>query len=57
MDGGPHVGEHIRVFTGIQEVVIAGDWAYCWTQLSVIVIPRSSGAAMRRSGPTLTVVS
>lgn len=39
----------------IQELVVAGNWAYCWTQLLVAIIPRSSGAAMRRSGPALTI--
>ncbi len=39
----------------IQEVVVAGDCAYCWTQLSVAIIPRSSGVAMARSGPALTI--
>lgn len=39
----------------IQEVIVAGDCAYCWTQLSVTIIPRSSGTAMRRVGPALTI--
>jgi uncharacterized protein (TIGR02246 family) len=39
----------------IQEISVAGDWAYCWTRLSVTLIPRTSGSAMRRSGHTLTV--
>ena len=39
----------------IQEVVVAGDCAYCWTQLSVAITPRQSGAVMRRSGPALTI--
>ena len=39
----------------IQEVVVSGDVAYCWTQLSVTISPRSSGAAVRRSGPALTI--
>ena len=40
----------------IREVVVAGDCAYCWTQLSVVITPRTSGAAMRRSGPALTIL-
>ena len=40
----------------IRELVVAGDCAYCWTQLSVVITPRTSGAAMRRSGPALTIL-
>jgi uncharacterized protein (TIGR02246 family) len=39
-----------------QEIRVAGDLGYAWTQLSVTVIPRDSGGApARRSGPTLTI--
>jgi uncharacterized protein (TIGR02246 family) len=49
--------KHVQIeSTGeIQEVVVAGDCAYCWTQLSVAITPRNSGAVMRRSGPALTI--
>ena len=40
----------------VREIVVAGDWAYCWAQLSVAVIPQSSGVAIRRSGPALTIL-
>jgi uncharacterized protein (TIGR02246 family) len=39
----------------IQELVIAGDFAYCWSYLSVVVTPKKSGATIRRSGYTLTI--
>jgi uncharacterized protein (TIGR02246 family) len=39
----------------IQEISVAGDWAYCWTRLSVTLIPRASGPALRRLGHTLTI--
>jgi len=40
----------------IQEVRVTGDWAYCWTQLTVIMTPRDGGEAKRRSGHTLTIL-
>lgn len=39
----------------IQEVAVAGNCAYCWTQVSVVIIPRSSGVAICRAGPALTI--
>ncbi len=45
----------INSSSDIQELVIAGDLAYCWSYLSVIVTPKKSGATVRRSGYTLTV--
>lgn len=38
----------------IQEIVIAGDWAFMWTQLTVIVTP-PDGVTRTRAGHTLTV--
>jgi len=40
----------------IQEIRITGDWAYCWTQLSVTITPRQGGEPKRRSGHTLTIL-
>jgi uncharacterized protein (TIGR02246 family) len=40
----------------VQEVVVAGDLAYCWTQLTVDMVPRDSGPTRHRTGPTLTVL-
>ena len=39
----------------IQEIQIAGDWAYCWSKLRVTVTPLGSGAEIRRSGNTLSI--
>ena len=41
--------------TEVQEVQIAGDIAYCWTQIAVSMTPTGGGAAMHRSGYTLTI--
>jgi len=37
----------------IQEIKVLGDWAYVWTQLSVVITPKNGGDANRRSGNTL----
>ena len=39
----------------IQEIQVAGDYAFCWNQLSVTVTPLQGGPAQRRAGPTLSV--
>lgn len=40
----------------VREIHVTGDWAFCWTDLSVVITPRSGGAPIRRSGHTLSVV-
>lgn len=40
----------------VLEVQVGGDWASCWSQLTVIVTPLETGAPLRRSGPTLTIL-
>jgi uncharacterized protein (TIGR02246 family) len=40
----------------IQEIEAAGNWAYCWTHLSVTVTPLKGGSPMRRSGYTLSIL-
>jgi uncharacterized protein (TIGR02246 family) len=40
----------------VKEVRVAGDLAYCWTHLSVTMIPRGSGDAVYRTGPALTIL-
>ena len=49
--------QHIRIepSAAIQEIQIAGDFAYGMTHLNVIVTPLQGGAPMRRSGYTLTI--
>src|SRR5260370_23232021 len=40
----------------IQEVQVAGDWAYGWSHLTVRMTPRNGGASMRRAGHTLSIL-
>ncbi len=40
----------------IQEVTVAGDWAFVWTKLRVVVAPRNGAAPMIRAGHTLSVL-
>ena len=40
----------------IQEIEVCGEWAYCWTQLTVVVTPRDGRASMTRSGSTLSIL-
>jgi len=35
----------------IQEIHIAGDYAFCWNQLSVTITPMTGGPPGRHSGP------
>ena len=35
----------------IQEVRVFGDWAYVWTQLTIMMHPNDGRAPTRRSGP------
>ena len=39
----------------IQEVEVSGDWAFMWCKLTVAATPPHGGAAVTRSGHTLTV--
>lgn len=40
----------------IQEIKVAGDWAFMWTKLSIVVTPPNSASAIERAGHTLTVL-
>lgn len=40
----------------IQEIHVAGNFAYCWSHLQVDITPLQGGSSMRRSGYTLTVM-
>jgi uncharacterized protein (TIGR02246 family) len=50
--------EHVRIeaSANVQEIHVAGDFAYCWNYLDVVVTPLAGGAAQRRAGHTLTVL-
>jgi len=39
----------------IQEIKVFGEWAYVWTALSVVLMPRS-GEVITRSGHTLSIL-
>jgi uncharacterized protein (TIGR02246 family) len=40
----------------IQEIQVAGDWAFMWTRLTVTATPRDGGPATTRAGHTLSVL-
>jgi len=40
----------------LEEVVVRGDWAYCWTHLTVMMTPKAGGAPIRRAGHTLSIL-
>ena len=40
----------------VEEVEVAGDMAYCRTRLSVTVLARDGGAAVHRTGNTLSIL-
>jgi uncharacterized protein (TIGR02246 family) len=39
----------------IQEIHVAGDYAFCWTRLHVTATPRDEGLPIRRTGDVLSV--
>jgi uncharacterized protein (TIGR02246 family) len=49
---------HVRIESNseIKEIRVFGDWAYCWSHLSVSVTPRNEGKSMRRTGYTLSIL-
>jgi uncharacterized protein (TIGR02246 family) len=46
---------HIEGKPDIQEIHVAGNYAFCWNQLSLTVTPVHGGPAQHRAGPTLSV--
>ena len=40
----------------IQEIQLAGDWAFMWTRLSVVATPPDGSPPIERAGHTLTVL-
>jgi len=51
------LSEHRIHSTGeIQEIVVSGDLAYCWTMLTVRVIPLAGGTETSRRGNALSVL-
>jgi ketosteroid isomerase-like protein len=47
---------HIESISKIQEINLFGEWAYLWTKLSVVVIPKKGGAPIKRADYTLSVL-
>ncbi|HWH48711.1 MAG TPA: SgcJ/EcaC family oxidoreductase, partial [Burkholderiales bacterium] len=39
----------------VQEVQVSGTFAWCWTKLTVRVVPRNGGSAINRAGSTLSI--
>jgi uncharacterized protein (TIGR02246 family) len=50
--------EHVRIEASaeIQEIHVAGDCAYLWNRLDVLVTPVAGGGPQRRAGHTLTIL-
>ncbi|WP_458237629.1 YybH family protein [Pseudomonas sp. P5_A2_2] len=40
----------------VQEVEVSGKLAYCWTELTVRIVPQSGGSATTRTGSALSVL-
>jgi uncharacterized protein (TIGR02246 family) len=40
----------------LEEVVVRGDWAYCWTHLVLIMTPIDGGTPIKRAGHTLSIL-
>jgi uncharacterized protein (TIGR02246 family) len=40
----------------IQEIKVLGDWAYLWTDLTVVMTPKKGGAPIKRAGNTLSIL-
>ncbi|MFL5386294.1 MAG: YybH family protein [Longimicrobiaceae bacterium] len=47
-------GSRIDATSHVREVTVSGDWAFCSTDLAVVMTP-SEGAPVRRSGNTLSI--
>ena len=39
----------------IQEIKIVGDWAFMWSQLTVVITPPNNPESITRAGHTLTI--
>ena len=39
----------------LQEIKVFGEYAYCWTELTVAITPRAGGTPIKRSGNTLSI--
>ena len=56
---GAQAGQERPQFDGtseIQEIKVFGEWAFMWTQLSVVVTPPGGAPPMARTGQTLSIL-
>jgi uncharacterized protein (TIGR02246 family) len=45
----------IEATSDIRELHVSGHFAYCWSNLTVVVTPRAGGSPMKRAGDVLSV--
>jgi uncharacterized protein (TIGR02246 family) len=45
----------VEADSNIREIRVTGEWAYCWTDLTVVLTPVNGGPAITKSGNTLTI--
>jgi uncharacterized protein (TIGR02246 family) len=45
---------HFEADSHVREVQVAGGWAYCWTDLTVVLTP-AGGPPIKKTGNTLTI--
>ena len=48
-------GARLEATSNVREVRVSGDWAFCSTDLSIVMTPAGGGEPVRRSGNTLSV--
>jgi uncharacterized protein (TIGR02246 family) len=46
----------LEIHQDIVEIVLHGETAHCWTQMTVTITPKDGSPAIRRAGPTLSVL-
>jgi uncharacterized protein (TIGR02246 family) len=46
----------MEAVSDVKEIHVSGDFAWCWTHLTVTITPQNGGDAMRRSGNTLSIL-
>ena len=49
-------GVNIDATSEIQEIKVVGEWAYMWTNLSIVITPKNGGASVTRAGNTLSIL-
>jgi uncharacterized protein (TIGR02246 family) len=51
-----HEAPRLEGTADIQEITVAGDWAFMLTKLTVVAIPADGSPSVERAGHTLTVL-